>query len=112
MSRQLPPDLNAVLSLVLGQRKDYAAIASMLAIDERAIHDRAHAALAMLAPLQARELTPDQREQIGEYMLGQADPLQQTATRAYLASSPPARAWANALAVEITPLSAPPLPEA
>ncbi len=111
MSRQLPPDLNAVLSLLLGQRKDYAAIAGLLAIEERAVHDRAHAALAMLAPPQARGLTPDQREQIGEYMLGQADHPQQTATRAYLASSAPARAWANALAVQLAPLATQSLPE-
>jgi hypothetical protein len=113
MSRlqDLPPDLHAALSLVVGQDRDYGSLAAILGIEERAVHDRAHAALAMLAPLQARELSPDQREYVGEYMLGQASPPRRAATRAYLASSAPARAWAHALALELAPLAAHGLPE-
>jgi hypothetical protein len=113
MSRlqDIPPDLRAVLSLLLGQRKDYAALAGMLAIEQRAVHDRAHAGLALLAPQQARALTPAQREEVGEYLLGQADPAQRAAALALLQSSPPAQAWAQALSVELAPLAAQPLPE-
>ena len=52
MSRldELPPDQRAALSLLLRQRKSYGEVASMLGIGEQAVHDRAHAALAVLAP--------------------------------------------------------------
>ena len=58
---ELPPDQRATLSLLLRQRKTYAEVAVLLGIAETAVHDRAHAALAVLAPRQARELTPDRR---------------------------------------------------
>jgi hypothetical protein len=106
----LPPDLHAVLSLLVGRRKGYAEIAALLGIEERAVHDRAHAALALLAPRQARELSAAQRERVGEYVLGQADPAQSVAVRAYLESSAPARAWAQVLAAELAPLASEPLP--
>ena len=35
------------------------------------MHDRAHAALAVLAAPQARELSAEQREEVGDYLLGQ-----------------------------------------
>ena len=74
MSRldDLPPDQRAALSLLLRQGKVYAEVAAMLQIGERAVHDRAHAALAVLAPREARELTPERREEIGDYLLGQS----------------------------------------
>lgn len=113
MSRQenLPPDLKAVLSLLVGRHKSYTEIASLLGIRERAVRDRAHAALALLAQRQARELSAAEREQVGEYLLGQADPAQLTAARACLESSTPARAWAQALATELDPLATPPASE-
>jgi hypothetical protein len=42
---RLPPDLNAVLSLLLRQGRSYGEIAEMLRIPESAVRDRAHAAL-------------------------------------------------------------------
>lgn len=113
MSRleSLPPDLHAVLSLLLRQRKNYAEVAGMLGIEVRAVHDRAHAALALLAPRQARELTAAEREQVGEYLLSQQPPAGRLETRAFLERSPSARAWAQALGGELTSLAAQPLPE-
>jgi hypothetical protein len=112
MSRveDLPPDLRAVLALLVGRHKHYGEIASMLSIEERAVHDRAHAALALLAPRQARELSPAQREQVGEYLLRQAPLPGQSATVTYLESSAAARAWAQALTAELGPLSSEALP--
>ncbi|HEY3959101.1 MAG TPA: sigma factor-like helix-turn-helix DNA-binding protein [Solirubrobacteraceae bacterium] len=51
MSRidDLPPDLRATLSLLLERGKSYAEIADMLAIPERTVRDRAHAALDALS---------------------------------------------------------------
>jgi hypothetical protein len=107
----LPPDLHAVLSLVLCRQKSYAEVAGMVGIEEQAVHDRAHAALAMLAPQQARELSAAQRERVGEYVLGQDDPAGRRETRAHLESEPPTRAWAQALVTELAPLASRPLPE-
>jgi len=114
MSRldDLPPDQHATLSLLLGQRKNYAEVAALLSIPGQAVHDRAHAALAVLAPGEARELTAAQREEIGDYLLGQqAGVAERLATRTYLDSSAPARAWAHAISEQIAPLSKAPLPE-
>ncbi len=107
----LPADLRAVLSLLLGRGRGYAEIAATLRIEERAVRDRAHAALAMLAPREARPLTATQRELVGEHMLGQTDAADERAALAELQASAPARAWARALAAELKPLAAGPLPE-
>jgi hypothetical protein len=104
--QELPPDLRATLSLLLGQHRSYAEIAAMLRIEEHAVHDRAHAALALLAPRQARGLSAEEREQVGDYLLGQAGDAQRLTTAAHLESSAAARAWAQALVAELAPLSA------
>lgn len=108
---ELPPDQRAVLSLLLSQRKRYGEVASTLGIAPGAVHDRAHAALAVLAPAQARHLDAPARERIGEYLLGQQSDEQAAATKAGLARSAPQRAWARALAVELVKLTPEPLPE-
>jgi hypothetical protein len=108
--QELPPDLRATLSLLLGQHKGYREIARLLGIEEHAVHDRAHAALGLLAPRQARELSAARREQVGEYLLGQAPPAEQSDAVAYLESSAAARSWAQALAAELAPLSSGELP--
>jgi hypothetical protein len=114
MSRldDLPPDQNAALSLLLRRRKSYAEVATLLGIEERAVHDRAHAALAVLAPRQARELTPERREEIGDYLLGQQESVsERIRTRSFLESSAPGRAWARALSVELGPLAGDSMPD-
>jgi len=114
MSRidDLPPDQNAALSLLLLRRKSYAEVATLLGIEERAVHDRAHAALAVLAPRQARELTPERREEIGDYLLGQqASVSERIRARSFLDGSAPGRAWANALSAELAPLAGDSLPD-
>jgi hypothetical protein len=114
MSRldELPADQRAALSLLLRQRKTYAEVAGMLGIAERAVHDRAHAALAVLAPREARALDAAARGEIGDYLLGQQDNVgERMRTRTLLASTPTASAWARAIAAELAPLSDQPLPE-
>jgi hypothetical protein len=112
MSRldDLPPDLRAALSLVLRQHKSYSELGGLLGIERHAVHDRAHAALALLAPRQARELSVAQREQVGEYILGQLDDGGRLEAFAYLEGSQPAQAWAQALAGELAPLAPQGLP--
>jgi Sigma-70, region 4 len=114
MSRidELPPDQNAVLSLLLRQRKSYADVAALLGISERAVHDRAHAALAVLAPREARGLDPSSRNEIGDYLLGQQAAVgERLRTRTLLSNSQPAATWAQALAVHLGPLADGGLPE-
>ncbi|HEX4186946.1 MAG TPA: hypothetical protein VHY83_03510 [Solirubrobacteraceae bacterium] len=114
MSRldDLPPDQRATLSLLLSQRKSYAEVATMLAIEERAVRDRAQAALALLAPREARGLEAARREELGDYLLGQQRGVaERLATRSYLGESEPARGWATAIAAELAPLSRDALPE-
>jgi len=104
MSRldELPPDQRAALSILLRRRKSYAEVAGMLGISERAVHDRAHAALAVLAPGPARELDPALRLEVGDYILSQQSGVaERLRTRTLLASSLPASRWARALASEL-----------
>ncbi|HST56419.1 MAG TPA: hypothetical protein VLJ42_11090 [Solirubrobacteraceae bacterium] len=99
-----------MLSLLLRRRKTYADVAGLLGIEERAVHDRAHAALGMLAPRQAAELDAGSRGQIGDYLLGQQGAADATATQALLAGSAPGRTWARALNAELATLTTESLP--
>jgi hypothetical protein len=114
MSRleELPPDQRAALSLLLRQRKSYGQVATMLGIGEQAVHDRAHAAMAVLAPRQARGLEPAKRHEIGDYLLGQqASVAERLRTRTLLSSSAPANEWARTLVGELTAIGGVELPE-
>ena len=114
MSRldELPPDQRAALSLLLRQHKSYAQVAQLLGIDERAVHDRAHAAIAMIAPRRAREVSAERRLEIGDYLLSQQSGVaERLRTRTYLSGSEPARAWAAELAAALAPLAGAELPE-
>jgi len=109
---ELPPDQRAALSLLLRQHKSYAEVASLLGIAERAVHDRAHAAIAVLAPRQARELTPERRLEVGDYLLSQQPGVaERLRTRAYLTSTPSARTWASEVASQLAPFAGDGLPE-
>jgi hypothetical protein len=109
MSRldELPPDQRAALSLLVRQHKSYADVAAMLGIAEHAVHDRAHVAVVVLAPSQARALTPQDRLEITDYMLSQQPTMgERLRTRTLLGNSEPARAWALELAVQLAPFGA------
>ncbi|HEX5225170.1 MAG TPA: sigma-70 region 4 domain-containing protein, partial [Solirubrobacteraceae bacterium] len=108
---ELPPDQRAALSLVLLQHKSFADVAATLRISEGSVRARAHAALAVLDPAKARALSPEQRTRVGDYLLGQQGISERLQTRTFLAETPPARAWAAALAQALQPVSAEPLPE-
>jgi hypothetical protein len=114
MSRldELPPDQRAALSLLLRQRKSYAEVAKLLGIPEHAVADRAQVALAVLATRQARDLTPERRKEIGDYLLGQQlGVAERLRTRTLLSSSEPAHAWASAVASQLAPLAGANLPD-
>ena len=87
-------------------------MASLLEIPQSAVHDRAHAALAILAPRLARGLSAERRDEVGDYLLGQRSGVAaRLATRTYLEGAPEARAWAEALSDELAPLAGASLPE-
>jgi hypothetical protein len=114
MSRldELPPDQRAALSLLLRQRKSYAEVAKLLGIPEHAVADRAQVALTVLATRQAREVTPERRKEIGDYLLGQQPSVaERLRTRTLLSSSEPARAWAGEVAAQLAPLAGADLPD-
>jgi hypothetical protein len=113
MSRldELPPDQRAALSLLL-RKQTYAQVAALVGIGEQAVHDRAHAGLAVLAPLQARGLSAERRQEIGDYLLSQQPGVaERMRTRTYLASAEPARSWAEAVSAQLAPLASGGLPE-
>jgi hypothetical protein len=109
---ELPPDQRAALSLLLLQHKSYDEVAALLGIAPQAVHDRAHAALVVLAPAQARALDAGQREEIGDYLLGQQPNAgERLRTRTLLAGSPQAGEWARALAGSLEGLAPGTMPE-
>ena len=100
----LPPDQLAVLRLLLAQGSSYSAIASSLHIQEREVRSRAAAALDSLAATEA----PDnaERDAAADYLLGQQDSDEAERTRAMLAGSPAALAWARSLREPLEKISA------
>jgi hypothetical protein len=107
MSRldELPPDQRAALSLLLRQHKSYSEVSTMLGIAEQAVHDRAHAALAILAPRQASGIDAEHRREIGDYLLGQQTAVgERLRTRTLLSNSQAAGAWAQAIIGELADL--------
>ena len=107
MSRldELPPDQRAALSLLLRRHKSYSEVATMLGIAEQAVHDRAHAALAILAPRQARGVDAERRREIGDYLLGQQTAVgERLRTRTLLSNSQAAGSWAQAIVAELADL--------
>lgn len=101
----LPPDQRAVLSLLLRQGKSYGEVAGKLHIDEAAVRERAHAALAALGPRAISGLTTERREAIGDYLLGQQNGSELDATRRYLEGSAAGRGWARVVSGELRPLA-------
>lgn len=107
--QQLPSDQTAVLSLLLRQRKTYAQVAGMLAIEERAVRDRAYDAVVALGAQEGTSLLHTQRQEIGDYLLGQRDSLSHS-TRSYLESLAGARLWAEEVRSQLQQFSATELP--
>jgi hypothetical protein len=107
----LPPDQRAVLQLLLKQGQTYDELAELLAIDAAAVRVRAHAAVNSLGVDTGRRLLEERRGEIADYLLGQQSVSQREATRAHLADSAAARAWARTVAAPLRGVAAEPLPE-
>ena len=108
---ELSPDRRAVLSLILRRGRTYAEIATALQIDEDTVREHAHSALEEIAGEAADGLNEAEREQIGDYLLAQQGATERLVTYDELEGSAAARAFAGAVASELAPLAANPLPE-
>src|SRR5215208_6933297 len=94
---QLSDEQRAIVELVLQQGKSYAELAQMLDIPEARVRERARDALVDLAPVSARAVEEDWRGQLADYVLGQQDGPEATATRGHLRRSEAARSWTRSL---------------
>jgi hypothetical protein len=100
----------AVLQLLLRQGKSYDDIAGLLKSEPARIRRRARGAIAAVGP-DASEIGPERRDEIADYLLGQQTASQRAATREYLESSAPGRAWARSAAAALEPLGGDTLPD-
>jgi len=87
----LAPDQRAVLELVLRQGRSYGELSELLAIPEREVRARADAGLRALAGEPAAGVDSGR---IADWLLGQQPAAEAERTRAAVARSDEARAWA------------------
>jgi hypothetical protein len=94
---QLSDEQRAIVELVLAQGKSYEELSGMLGIPESRVRERARDALVDLAPVSARSVEEDWRGQLADYVLGQQEGPEATATRGHLRRSEAARSWTRSL---------------
>jgi hypothetical protein len=94
---QLSDEQRAIVELVLQQGKSYEELAQLLDMPEARVRERARDALVDLAPVSARGVEEDWRGQLADYVLGQQDGPEATATRGHLRRSEAARSWTRSL---------------
>lgn len=107
----LPADQRAALQLLLKQGRTYDEIAQLLRIDERAVRERARAALDALGPEDVEGLELGDQDEVADYLLGQQSASQRAETRLFLEGSAAGRAWARTVAGELRPMAGDNLPE-
>jgi hypothetical protein len=106
----LPADQKSVLQLLLRQGKGYDDLSGLLRLDAGEVRSRAYDALDTLGP-GAGGLSAERRHEIADWLLGQRDPEEAAATRAFVDGSTAGRVWAHGVARELEPLAGDRLPE-
>jgi hypothetical protein len=106
----LPADQKSVLQLLLRQGKGYDDLSGLLRLDVEEVRSRAYDALDTLGP-GAAGLPAERRHEISDWLLGQLDPAEAAATRAFVDGSTAGRTWAHGVARELEPLAGDRLPE-
>jgi hypothetical protein len=106
----LPADRQAVLSLLVKQRRSYDQVAAMLKIEPDAVRTRALDAVDMLGGPAPSGISDDERSQIADYLLGQLDESERIETLALLLDTAPGRGWARRVAAELEPIAGDTLP--
>ena len=89
----MTPDQRATLQLLLERGQTYSDLATLLAVDEAEVRDRARAALTELGGAD-----PDRNVGLTDYLLGQADPIGRADASRHLRDDPDDHALATALA--------------
>jgi len=105
----LAPDQRAVVQLVLQQERSYDDLAGLLGISAGAVRERAWAGLDRIGG-PAGDLSPEERGEVADYLLGQQSVSRRGATRTLLADSPDARRWAREISGALAPVARSPLP--
>jgi Sigma-70, region 4 len=105
----LAPDQRAVLQMVLQRGRSYDEIAGLLSIDPAAVRQRALDAFDALTP--ATVLPGPERALVTDYLLRQLPDRVAEQVYAFLQASDADRAWAEALAEVVGPLTSASLPE-
>ena len=106
----LPADQKSVLQLLLRQGKGYDDLSGLLRLDADEVRSRAYDALDTLGP-GAGGLPAERRHEIADWLLGQQEPDEAVATRAFIDGSTAGRVWAHGVARELEPLAGDRLPE-
>src|SRR5689334_8208158 len=106
----LPADQKSVLQLLLRQGKGYDDLSGLLRLDADEVRSRAYDALDTLGP-GAGGLSAERRHEIADWLLGQQEPEEAVATRAFVDGSTAGRVWAHGVARELEPLAGDRLPE-
>jgi len=113
----LAPDQKAVLQLLLKQGKTYDDIAGLLRLDRANVRERALDALDALganesaATGSADALSSERQDELGDHLLLQQTASERAATRQFLETSVPGRAWARSVAAELGPIAGEALPD-
>ena len=90
----LPADQRSVLHLLLRQGKGYDDLSGLLRLDADEVRSRAYDALDTLGP-GAGGLSAERRHEIADWLLGQQDPEEAVATRAFVDGSTAGRVWSS-----------------
>jgi len=105
----LAPDQRAVLELLLRQGRDYAELSELLGLPEAAVRERAHTALAALAPDRPAPVGEDGA--VADWILGQQDDAEAKATSGSIARMPAWHRWASDVLDRLSEVDGAELPE-
>src|SRR5215217_2965528 len=105
----LAPDQRAVLELLLRQGRDYAELSELLGLPESGVRERAHAALAALAP--GRPAPVGEDGAVADWILGQQDDAEAARTSESVARVPAWHAWASDVTDRLSEVEGAVLPE-
>jgi Sigma-70, region 4 len=107
--RSLAPDQRAVLELLLRQGRTYEELSEMLGLAEAGVRDRAHAALAALAPERVAPVGEDGA--VADWILGQQDDEEAGRTAESVARMPAWHAWASEVTDRLSEVEGAEIPE-
>ncbi|HYI98634.1 MAG TPA: hypothetical protein VEX36_02990 [Thermoleophilaceae bacterium] len=94
---QLSAQQRAIVDLILKRGQGYDQLADKLDMPVGRVREVAVEALTNLAPVSARAVDTDWREQLTDYLLNQQQPPEAAATRGHLRRSESARAWSRSV---------------